>query len=94
VVEGVGSQIPYLGYSILPFGLEHVDGGELIYVPFLVNQEKMRSPIIWTNAMQEFMSGESSTEEKSQRLTSLQVTPCTTSQVDITADDSLYRKLL
>jgi len=40
-------------------------------VPFLVNKKNMRCPIIGTNAMQELIAGERSTEAKSKKLTQL-----------------------
>ena len=40
VVEGVGSQIPYLGYIVLPLCLGHVERGETIEVPGGTAQDK------------------------------------------------------
>ena len=63
LVEGVGSQIPYLGYAMLQLHLGRVDRGETITVPFLVVKEDIREPIIGTNVMEEFITGQSIKEK-------------------------------
>ena len=68
-MEGVGSKIPYLGYTVLSFQLGHVEKEEAIKVPFLVSTRSIRCPIIGTNVMQEIMEGEDSIEEKIKKLT-------------------------
>ena len=69
VVEGVGSPIPYLGYTMLPFRLDSAD--ESINVPFLVKDGKMKCPIVGTNAMREIMEGRDSREDRWEKLTQL-----------------------
>ena len=71
VVCGVGSEIPYTGYAVLPFQLGHVGKEQAIDVPFLVNKDSMKSPIIGTNVMEEFMAGEISKEGKLNKLSQL-----------------------
>ena len=67
LVEGVGSEIPYLGYALLPFHLGRVDRGKAIEVPFLVCKEGVKVPIVGSNVMEEFIRG-TSIEEKLQNL--------------------------
>ena len=65
-VEGVGQEeIPYQGYTLLPFKLGHTQQSEGIMVPFLVTKVDIKSPIIGSNVLEHMIKGDTLHEKLS-----------------------------